>query len=212
MDTLLQDLRLGLRRLLKAPAFSAIVVVTLALGIGANTAIFSVIDAVLLRPLAYRDPDRLVTIVHVYPSLNALEAPVSVPGFRDYRDEIGIFDGVAVESVREAPADRPDPGLALFELGAQVAEACVDDGADPVAVLGAGIAFALLAVLGVGMFPLAWLALCVGSFVAAGALTWMLWRQSIGISIDVTRRWVTFTNVHPAFADAVVAFLGADDI
>jgi putative ABC transport system permease protein len=98
MDTLLQDLRLGLRRLLKAPAFSAIVILTLALGIGANTAIFSVIDAVLLRPLAYREPERLVTIVHVYPSLNALEAPVSVPGFRDYRDEIGIFDGVAVES------------------------------------------------------------------------------------------------------------------
>jgi hypothetical protein len=57
--------------------------------------------------------------------------------------EVGAVDGVAVESVREAPEDRPDPALALFELGAQVAEACADDSADPVAVLGAGIASAL---------------------------------------------------------------------
>jgi hypothetical protein len=57
--------------------------------------------------------------------------------------EVGAVDGVAVESVREAPVDRPDPALALFELGAQVAEACADDDADAVAVLGAGIASAL---------------------------------------------------------------------
>ena len=95
---MINDLRLALRRLLKAPAFSAIVVLTLALGIGANSAIFSVVEAVLLRPLAFREPDRLVTVLHLYPSLNALEAPVSVPGFRDYRDQMGIFDGAAVES------------------------------------------------------------------------------------------------------------------
>ena len=57
--------------------------------------------------------------------------------------EVGAVDGVAVESVREAPADRPDPALALFELGAQVAEACADGHADPIEVLGAGIASAL---------------------------------------------------------------------
>jgi hypothetical protein len=57
--------------------------------------------------------------------------------------EVGAVDGVAVESVREAPADRTDPALALFELGAQVAEACAADEADAVAVLGAGIAAAL---------------------------------------------------------------------
>ena len=98
MQTLLQELRYGARRLRLSPAFTAIVVVTLALGIGANTAIFSVVNAVLLRPLPYRQPERLLTIQHYYPSLNALEAPVSVSGFVDYRDKTRSFDGMAVQS------------------------------------------------------------------------------------------------------------------
>jgi putative ABC transport system permease protein len=96
MDTLLQDLRYAARRLVKAPTFTAVVLLTLALGIGANTAVFSVVNAVLLRPLPYREPDQLVTINHFYPSLNNLEAPVSVPGFADYRDRTHVFSGVAV--------------------------------------------------------------------------------------------------------------------
>ena len=98
MQTLLQELRYGARRLRLSPAFTTIVVLTLALGIGANTAIFSVVNAVLLRPLPYREPDRLVTIEHYYPSLNALEAPVSALGFTEYRDKTKSFDGMAVQT------------------------------------------------------------------------------------------------------------------
>src|SRR4051812_21365355 len=98
MDAILRDIQYSLRRLRKAPAFTAIVVLTLALGIGANTAIFSVVNTVLLRALPYRDPGRLVSILHFYPSLNSMEAPVSARGFRDYRDKTSSFESVAVES------------------------------------------------------------------------------------------------------------------
>src|SRR5919202_4761455 len=98
MDSFLRDLRYAARRLRNTPGFTAIVVVTLALGIGANSAIFSVVNTVLLRPLAYRQPERLVTILHYYPTLNNLEAPTSAIGFHDYRDKTRSFESLAVET------------------------------------------------------------------------------------------------------------------
>ena len=98
MEALLQDLRHAARALVKTPGFTIVAVVTLALGIGANTAIFSVVNGVLLAPLPYREPERLVTVNHYYPSLNNLRAPVSVPGFRDYSARTDIFASAAVEN------------------------------------------------------------------------------------------------------------------
>ena len=85
VETLFQDVRHGLRAMLRKPAFTAIAVIVLALGIGANTAIFSVVDAVLLRPLAYRDSGRLVTIL-----MNG-DGPVSVANYIDWRDQSRSF-------------------------------------------------------------------------------------------------------------------------
>src|SRR5690348_8072794 len=98
MDALFRDVVYSFRRLRKSPLFTTIVLVTLALGIGANTAIFSVVNTVLLRALPYRDPGALVSIEHFYPSLNNMEAPVSAAGFRDYRDKTRSFESVAVET------------------------------------------------------------------------------------------------------------------
>lgn len=88
LETLFQDARHGLRAMLRAPAFTAIAVTVLALGIGANTAIFSVVDAVLLRPLAYRDSGRLVTIL-----MNG-DGPVSVANYIDWRDQSQSFSAM----------------------------------------------------------------------------------------------------------------------
>src|SRR5438270_2694650 len=98
MDQLLSETRYGLGRMCKSPGFSVVVIVALALGIGANSAIFSVVDAVLLQRLRFADPERLVTIRHHYPTLGPLDAPISAPGFRDYRDRTQSFSGVAVET------------------------------------------------------------------------------------------------------------------
>src|ERR1700716_1327285 len=89
-----QDIRYALRLLVRAPGFAAVSVLTLALGIGANTAIFSVVRSVLFAPLPFVDPDRLVVVWHGYPP-NMPRAAVSAPGYYDLRDVHHLFTGVA---------------------------------------------------------------------------------------------------------------------
>ena len=90
-----EHIRFGVRRFFKDPAFAIVIVLTLALGIGLNTAVFSIIDAVLLRPLPYSDPGRLVTVNHYYAHKD-LVSGVSVPGFLEYRDHTRSFESLAV--------------------------------------------------------------------------------------------------------------------
>jgi len=94
LEQLWQDVCFGLRQLYRSPGFTAVAVLTLALGVGANTAIFSVINAVLLRPLAYRHPDRIVTLATSWPKYN-LYGPVSAPDFRDWHDQSTTYDAMA---------------------------------------------------------------------------------------------------------------------
>ncbi len=95
MGTLFQDLRYGLRMLGKNPGFTAVAVLTLALGIGANTAIFSVVNAVLLRPLPFPDADRLVSIRLEHPQRNLHNAYVSYPEVVDWREQSRSFESIA---------------------------------------------------------------------------------------------------------------------
>jgi putative ABC transport system permease protein len=91
---MLQDLRYSVRVLARTPAFSVVAVLALALGIGANTAMFSVVNALLIRPLAYRDADLLVKINNWEGKANN-ESAVSPPGFADYRDQSHSFENVS---------------------------------------------------------------------------------------------------------------------
>src|SRR5690349_21377656 len=94
MNTLWQDLRYALRMLRKHPGFTVIAVITLALGIGANTAIFSVINAVLLRPLPFAEPERLVNLWETRPQRGTLQNSASYPNFADWRDQNSVFEYV----------------------------------------------------------------------------------------------------------------------
>jgi len=95
MGALLQDLRYGVRTLAKNPGFTVVAVLTLALGIGANTAIFSVVDAVLLRPLPYPESARLFTVYQTLPEDPAQNTGVSYPNYLDWTQQNEAFESIA---------------------------------------------------------------------------------------------------------------------
>src|ERR1700723_4600438 len=98
LETLIQDLRYGVRMILRPPGFTATAVIVLALGIGANTAIFSVVNAVLLRPLPFDQPERLMQLWHTPPQKSFPGVPtfaVSPANFLDWRDQNRSFEGMS---------------------------------------------------------------------------------------------------------------------
>src|SRR5215470_10096546 len=90
-----QDLRYGARMLLRSPRFTIVAILTLSLGIGAVTALFSVVDAVLLRPLPYRDAERLVEVFEVGPKIRMDHSRISLADFYEWKNQSGSFDEMA---------------------------------------------------------------------------------------------------------------------
>ena len=153
METLRQDIVYALRALIHRPGFTTIAVVTLALGIGATTAIFSVVNSVILRPLPYPDAERITMVWRTIPSLNWTRAPMSHPNFEDFRKSATSFESMAAYGSAQPSTILvgSDPELhygmaasaSLFQvLGAMPAEGRPftesDDraGAPPVVILG----------------------------------------------------------------------------
>jgi putative ABC transport system permease protein len=100
MDAFLKDTRYGLRMLWKSPGFTAVAVIVLALGIGANTAIFSLIDAVLLRPMPFPEPDRLVMLWEDFTSMGFPENTPAPANFVDWKKQNHVFSGMAAMASR----------------------------------------------------------------------------------------------------------------
>ena len=108
METLFQDLRYGMRMLRKHPGFTAVAVLTLALSIGANTAIFSVVNSVLLRPLNFFEPERLFVIKETNPQQNSDQIELSYPNLLDLQSQSKSFEEIAAYGFVSAIMSRGD--------------------------------------------------------------------------------------------------------
>src|SRR5262245_2675896 len=112
IETLIQDLRYGARMLLKKPGFTLVVVITLTLGIGANSAIFSVVNAVLIKPLPYREPDRLVQLWETNPLKNWTQATVAPANLFDWQKQNQVFEEIAAYN----GSDKKGPTLSGLQM------------------------------------------------------------------------------------------------
>lgn len=153
-ETMLSELRHSLRALLRRPGFTVTAVLTLALGIGATTAVFSVVDGVLLRPLPYPDADRLVDLSHSAPELSSGDWGLSSAGYFYFREHADLLDSVGVYSTGTAVInldgeperiDRASVSASLMTtlgvapaIGRPISSADDTPGAAPVALLSHG--------------------------------------------------------------------------
>jgi hypothetical protein len=153
MQTLWQDIKYGARMLLKNPGITAIVILALALGIGANTAIFSVVNSVLLRPLPYAESDRLVFLNEKSAVLD--EMSISYPNFEDWRaqnqsfERIGVYNRASYNLTGNGEAERIVTGqvsadlFSVLRVNPLLGRVFTNDedkpGGSPVVVLGYGL-------------------------------------------------------------------------
>ena len=95
METFRQDVRLGVRRMIKNPAFTLVAALTIAFGIGPTTAIFSIVNTVLLRPLPYKDAEQIMAVWGTRPQLGQNQMRSSIPNFKDFSQQIQLFESMA---------------------------------------------------------------------------------------------------------------------
>jgi predicted permease len=175
METLLQDIRYAWRRLVKKPAFTIVAVLTLALGVGANTAIFSIVNAVLLRPLPFPDPEGLVRIVVNEPGVGLRDVRFSKPELDDLETRAGVFSAISP----------------IFE-GSEI----VTGGAQPERVEGVNTSFGYYAMLGVKpqLGRLFGAQDFTPGFAAEAVISDALWRRSYGADRSVIGRTIRLDN------------------
>jgi predicted permease len=126
------DLKYALRSLLKNPGFTALAVIVMALGIGANTAVFSVVNAVLLRPLGYKNPERIVTLSPLWKKSGKSGGSSSAPDFHDWHDQSTAFDAMAYYTYYGPTAVMAGPTAEYAEVVAVSSEFFRVFGAEPV--------------------------------------------------------------------------------
>lgn len=91
---MIQDLRYAVRSLVKTPGFTAVAVITVALAIAANTAVFSLVNALLIRPLPFKDPQKLVLLFEKFSGMGLDQIPVSVPEYLDYEKQLTSYERI----------------------------------------------------------------------------------------------------------------------
>src|SRR5258706_1838810 len=155
METLFKDIRYGFRSLLKHPVCTAVAVLTLALGFGANSAMFSTVNSVLLNPLSYPGAERIVVVEGITPPKGITQSNLSIPDFADWQSQNQVFDQLAgfvsggslltsgeeTERVRAASVTSdffPLFGTAAF-AGRTLQADDSEKGRDPVVVIGFGL-------------------------------------------------------------------------
>ncbi|HKP86337.1 MAG TPA: ABC transporter permease [Blastocatellia bacterium] len=193
MDTLWQDLRYGARMLAKSPGFTAVAVLTLALGIGANTAIFSLINTVLLRPLPFKDPDRLVMVWERRSSSGDANIPISGHEFAGWREQNHVFEQTATYTAGD------------FNLTGS---------GEPEAVNGLTVSADFFSVFGVA--PLLGRTFSPGEDQEGGARVAVLsqgfWHRRFGSDPDIIGKSITLSDKSYTVVGVMPALEGAPDI